>query len=55
MSTSQNSPNDAILFIDDPADLAWDIEVDVLIIGAGGCGLVAGLAAAEKGAEVFIV
>lgn len=55
MSTPQNSPNDAILFIDDPADLAWDIEVDVLILGAGGCGLVAGLAAAEKGAEVFIV
>lgn len=33
----------------------WDVEIDVLIIGCGGCGLVAGLAAAQRGAEVFIV
>lgn len=38
-----------------PDETAWDIEVDVLIVGAGGCGLVAALAAAEKGAQVFVV
>lgn len=32
-----------------------DLEVDVLVIGAGGCGLVAALAAHEDGAEVAIV
>ena len=44
-----------ILYIDDPDDLNWDIEVDILIIGAGGCGLVAALAAAEMGSEVFVL
>ncbi len=33
----------------------WDIETDVLVIGAGGCGLVAALAAAEQGAHVFLL
>ncbi|MEM1160079.1 MAG: FAD-dependent oxidoreductase, partial [Pseudomonadota bacterium] len=39
------------------ADLpeSWDAETEVLIIGAGACGLVAGLAAGEAGAEVLIV
>lgn len=32
-----------------------DLEVDVLVIGAGGCGLVAALAAHEAGAEVAVV
>lgn len=34
---------------------AADASVDVLVIGAGGCGLVAALAAAEAGAEVAVV
>lgn len=38
-----------------PDETAWDIEVDVLVIGAGGCGLVAALAAAERGVQVFVV
>ena len=46
---------DCILFTDNPDDLAWDIEVDVLVIGAGGCGLIAALAAAQKGVSVFVV
>jgi len=46
---------DLVLYADDPDRIKWDIEVDILVIGAGGCGLVAGLAAAEKGAQVFIV
>lgn len=32
----------------------WDAELDVVVAGAGGCGLVAALAAAEKGVEVGI-
>ena len=33
----------------------WDLETDVLVVGAGGCGLVAALAAAEQGAHVFLL
>ena len=51
----QGSENSLILYVNDQDELAWDIEVDILIIGAGGCGLVAALAAAELGAQVFIV
>ncbi len=35
--------------------IKWDYEVDVLVIGAGAGGLVAGIAAREKGASVMIV
>jgi NADPH-dependent 2,4-dienoyl-CoA reductase/sulfur reductase-like enzyme len=35
--------------------LAWDREADVVVIGAGAGGLVAGIAAREKGASVIIV
>jgi len=44
-----------ILYAENAGDLHWDIEVDVLVIGGGGCGLVASLAAAQKGARVFLV
>ena len=36
-------------------NIAWDREVDVLVIGAGAGGLVAAIAAREKGASVLIV
>jgi len=36
-------------------DNAWDMEVDVLVIGAGGCGLTAAIAAHDAGAHVAIV
>ena len=55
MSHGQISEEDLILYTDSANSLLWDIEVDVLVIGAGGCGLVASLAAAEKGAKVFVV
>lgn len=32
----------------------WDAEVDIAIAGAGGCGLVAALTAAEKGLQVAV-
>ena len=51
----QGSENSLILYVDAPDELTWDIEVDILVIGAGGCGLVAALAAAELGAQVLIV
>src|SRR5258707_15271288 len=35
--------------------IAWDREVDVVVIGAGAGGLLAAIAAREKGASVLIV
>ena len=35
--------------------LAWDMEVDVLVVGAGGCGLAAAIAAYDAGASVAIL
>jgi hypothetical protein len=37
------------------ADIAWDREADVVVIGAGAGGLVAAIAAREKGASVISV
>ena len=33
----------------------WDMEIDILVIGAGGCGLAAALSANEMGVEVGVV
>ncbi len=33
----------------------WDMEVDVLVVGAGGCGLAAAIAAHDDGADVAII
>jgi fumarate reductase flavoprotein subunit len=38
-----------------PPPAAWDVETDVVVIGAGACGLVAGLRALEAGAEVIVL
>src|SRR5437868_5221610 len=35
--------------------IAWDREADIVVIGGGAGGLVAGIAAREKGASVLIV
>lgn len=35
--------------------MTWDLETDVVIVGAGGCGLVAALAAVQHGAEVTLI
>jgi fumarate reductase flavoprotein subunit len=55
MNENGNYKDNLIAYVDNPDNLSWDIEVDVLVIGCGGCGLVAGLAAAEYGARVFLV
>ncbi len=34
--------------------MSWDLEVDVLVVGAGGAGLAAAIAAAEEGAQVAV-
>ena len=38
-----------------PAGIRWDLEVDVLVVGAGGCGMAAAIAAHDAGAQVAIV
>jgi fumarate reductase flavoprotein subunit len=38
-----------------PAEARWSAQVDVLVVGGGGCGLTAALAAHEGGAEVLVV
>jgi fumarate reductase flavoprotein subunit len=40
--------------INDESDITWDIETDVAVVGGGACGLIASLAAAEKGVEVLL-
>lgn len=37
------------------ADQAWDMEVDVLVVGAGACGLAAAIAAHDAGVQVAIL
>lgn len=36
-------------------EISWDVETDVVVIGAGACGMIASLAAEEKGAEVLLL
>ncbi|MBM4324764.1 MAG: flavocytochrome c [Deltaproteobacteria bacterium] len=36
-------------------DLSWDVETDVAVVGGGACGMLASLAAAEKGVEVLLL
>ena len=55
MIKQKDGNKDLILFTDSAYEITWDIEVDVLVIGAGGCGLIAALAAAQEGASVFIL
>jgi fumarate reductase flavoprotein subunit len=35
-------------------DISWDMDTDVAVVGGGACGLIASLAAAEKGVEVLL-
>uniref|UniRef100_A0A7C4AQZ5 FAD-dependent oxidoreductase n=1 Tax=Desulfomonile tiedjei TaxID=2358 RepID=A0A7C4AQZ5_9BACT len=44
-----------ITWVDGVNEIPWDVETDVLVIGGGGCGMVASLAAAEVGARVLLV
>ena len=50
-----NASSSYIEYVTEENSSPWDIEVDVLVIGAGGCGLVAALAAAQAGAQVLVV
>ncbi len=38
-----------------PPPASFDIETDVVVVGAGACGLIAGLRALEGGAEVVVL
>src|SRR5512134_1494684 len=55
MNKGVRHTGELIRFVNSPQDVSWDVETDVLVIGGGGCGLIAALAAAEKGAHVFVV
>jgi len=55
MSKELKTKDDLTIYLRRSTDLSWDIDVDVLVIGGGGCGLVASLAAAQKGLQVFLV
>lgn len=55
MSTKSKGVDDLITWVEDENGDSWDVEVDLLVIGAGGCGLIAGLVAAQQGAQVLIV
>lgn len=37
------------------ADMAWDMDVDVLVVGAGACGLAAAIAAHDAGVQVAVL
>ena len=47
--------DDLLVKIADAEELDWDVEVDVLVVGCGGCGLTAALSAAQAGAGVLVV
>ena len=55
MRSRDEKKDGLFLYAESPEDLSWDIAVDVLVIGGGGCGLIASLAAAQKGAQVFLI
>ncbi len=38
-----------------PSPGTWDLETDVIVVGAGACGLVAGLRTLETGADVIVL
>jgi fumarate reductase flavoprotein subunit len=37
------------------SEIPWDVETDVAVVGGGACGLIASLAAEEKGLEVLLL
>jgi len=37
------------------SDISWDVETDVAVVGGGACGMIAALAAEERGAEVLLL
>lgn len=41
--------------VQDPSQARWAAQVPVLVVGAGGCGLTAALAAQQAGAEVLVL
>src|SRR3972149_5989980 len=43
------------LIIPAEAVRSWEYEADVAVVGAGGCGMVAALSAAELGAQVLLI
>jgi len=36
-------------------EISWDVETDVAVVGGGACGMIAALAAEEKGTEVLLL
>lgn len=55
MGVGEPDNQQLIEWANEAEEIDWDVEVDVLVIGCGGCGLVAALAAAGRGAQVLVV
>jgi len=36
-------------------EISWDVETDIAVVGGGACGMIASLAAEEKGVEVLLL
>ena len=53
-ASAQRAVGPGRLRVIQPDDGRWTVEVDVAVVGAGGCGLAAALAAAEAGLTVFV-
>ena len=41
--------------VKDESEISWDVETDIAVVGGGACGLIASLAAEEKGVEVLLL
>jgi fumarate reductase flavoprotein subunit len=53
--TERVANDEWIRWEDEAGDVDWDVEVDVLVVGAGACGMIAAVAAAQNGARSVMI
>ena len=54
LGTAVMAATSAVALADEPAEVAWDDEYDVVVLGMGGAGANAAVAAYEEGAKVLV-